>query len=195
MAKSPKNAEKVLAAEASVEAAIASGIESVADDSNTAVARARFAKALDEARAGAEALGKEARERGEAVTGKLTEAVAAKRVDLLEEARSLSEDAKARATTLANEGKTRASDALTGLGKVVADNAVVIDEHLGEKYGDYARQAARQIHETAAKIESKDLTEIGDDAREFVRTSPGLALGMATVAGFLLARMFRGGKD
>ena len=77
----------------------------------------------------------------------------------------------------------------------MADNATVIDEHLGEKYGDYARAAARQIHETAAKIDSKDLTEIGEDARDFVRSSPGLALGMATVAGFLLARMFRGGRD
>ena len=141
------------------------------------------------------ALGKEARERGEAVSEKLTEAVAATRVDLVEEARALSEEAKARAATLASEGKARASDALTGLGKVVADNAGVIDEHLGEKYGDYARQAARHIHETAAKIESKDLTEIGEDAREFVRTSPGLALGLATVVGFMLARAFRGGKD
>ena len=185
MAKSPKNAaaESVLAADPTTQGG------------NTKVARARFAKALDEARAGAEALGKEARQRGEAVSGKLTEAVAAKRVDLVEEARALSDEAKARAANLAQEGKSRASDALTGLGKVVADNAAVIDEHLGEKYGDYARQAARHIHETAAKVESKDLGEIGDDAREFVRTSPGLALGMATVAGFLLARMLRGGKD
>ena len=185
MAKSPRKvaAETVVAADAPVEGG------------NTKVARARFAKALDEARAGAEALGEEARQRGRAVSGKLSEAVAAKRVDLVEEARALSEDAKVRAAGLANEGKTRASDALTGLGKVVGDTAAVIDEHLGEKYGDYARVAARQIHETAAKIEAKDLSEIGSDAREFVRTSPGLALGMATVAGFMLARLFRGSKD
>ena len=193
MAKSPKDVETeaVLAGDLPIEDALEDGGKS----DKTGVARARFAKALDEARAGAEALGKEARERGEAVSEKLTEAVAATRVDLVEEARALSEEAKARAATLASEGKARASDALTGLGKVVADNAGVIDEHLGEKYGDYARQAARHIHETAAKIESKDLTEIGEDAREFVRTSPGLALGLATVVGFMLARAFRGGKD
>ena len=113
----------------------------------------------------------------------------------MEEARALTEEAKERAAALAKDGKARASDALTGLGKIVGDNAPVIDEHLGEKYGDYARTAARQIQETAAKIEAKDLGEIGDDAREFVRTSPGLAIGMAAVAGFMLARVFRSGKD
>lgn len=160
-------------------------------EGNTAEARARFAKALEEARAGAGALGKEALQRGEAYR----ETIAAKQNDLLEEARALTEEARERAAALANDGKARASDALTGLGKIVADNAPVIDEHLGAKYGDYARTAARQIHEAAAKIDAKDLGEIGDDAREFVRTSPGLAIGMAAVAGFLLARMMRGGKD
>ena len=182
MARSPKKA----AATAVNEAALAPEA-----DGNTAVARARFTKALEEARAGAEALTLEAKERGEGYL----DTIAAKRSDLVEEARALTEEAKERAAALAKDGKARASDALTGLGKIVGDNAPVIDEHLGEKYGDYARTAARQIQETAAKIEAKDLGEIGDDAREFVRTSPGLAIGMAAVAGFMLARVFRGGKD
>ena len=79
MAKSPKKAD----------AETVETVDAANEGGNTKVARARFAKALEEARAGAEALGKEARQRGEAVTGKLTEAVAAKRVDLIEEARTL----------------------------------------------------------------------------------------------------------
>lgn len=190
MARTPKKAENEAAL-----ATVDSAANAVASANNTAVARARFSKALDEARAGAQALGKEARARGETYRDKLGTTITAKRGDLLEEARALSEDAKERAAALALDGKARASDALTGLGRIVADNAPVIDEHLGEKYGDYARTAARQIHETAAKIEAKDLTEISDDAREFVRTSPGLAIGMAAVAGFLLARLLRGSQD
>ena len=196
MARSPKKAAAEAAAETLSEAVANAGakIEDVLtpeSEGNTSVARARFSKALEEARAGAEALGQEAKERGEAYR----ETLAAKRGDLVEEARALTGEARERAAALANDGKARASDALSGLGKIVGDNAPVIDEHLGEKYGDYARTAARQIQEAAAKIESKDLGEIGDDAREFVRTSPGLAIGMAAVAGFLLARVFRGGKD
>jgi hypothetical protein len=70
------------------------------------------------------------------------------------------------------DGKAKASDALTTLGKVVADNAGLVDGKLGEKYGDYARSAARSIQETAAKLESKDLAELGDEAKSFVRKNP-----------------------
>ena len=37
--------------------------------------------------------------------------------------------------------------------------------------------------------------ELADDAKEFVRNSPGLAVGLAAAAGFLLARVFRGSND
>jgi hypothetical protein len=33
---------------------------------------------------------------------------------------------------------------------------------------------------------------LGNDAREFVRKSPGTAVGLAALAGFLFARLFRG---
>lgn len=163
--------------------------------SNTAEAKAHFSKALDEAKAGAGALGKEAKERGGVYREKVSGAIAAKRADLTDDAKALTREARDKAASLANDGKARASDALTGLGNIVADKAPVIDEHLGEKYGDYARTAARTIQETAAKIEAKDLAELGDDARAFVRRSPGLAIGMAAVAGFMLARLFRGSED
>jgi ElaB/YqjD/DUF883 family membrane-anchored ribosome-binding protein len=51
------------------------------------------------------------------------------------------------------------------------------------------------MQETAAKIEAKELSELGDDAKEFVKKSPGLAIGMAAVAGFLLSRLFKGSSN
>ena len=51
------------------------------------------------------------------------------------------------------------------------------------------------MQESAAKLDSKDLNELGDDAKEFVRKSPGLAIGIAAVAGFLLSRVFKGGSS
>lgn len=153
-------------------------------------AKAKFSKALEEAKAGAAELGAEAKERA----GVYREKAAAKSGDWVEEARAYGEQAKTRAGELAVQGKTRASDALSGLGKLVADNAEVIDDKVGAKYGDYARTASRKMQETAAAIESKDFDELGEDAREFVRKSPGLAVGIAAVAGFMLARLFTGSR-
>ena len=69
-----------------------------------------------------------------------------------------------------------------------------IDEKVGEQYGDYARKASRSLQEASAKLEAKSVDEIGEDAREFVRKSPGTALGIAAIAGFIIARLFRGSK-
>lgn len=154
-------------------------------------AKAKFSKAIAEARAGAQALGKEAQVRAGAYREQLT----AKSGDWVGEAKDMAGQAKERAGELAVEGKARASDALASLGKIVADNAGTIDEKLGTRYGDYARTAARSMQETAAKIEAKDLGELGDDAKEFVRKSPGLAIGIAAVAGFMFSRLFKGGSS
>jgi ElaB/YqjD/DUF883 family membrane-anchored ribosome-binding protein len=160
------------------------------EDSNIPAAKAGFTRALDEAKAGAAALGKEAQDRAGAYRDQLS----GKSADLIGDARELSGQAKERALALAEEGKTKASDALTGLGKIVADNAAAIDEKLGAKYGDYARTAARSIQETAVKLETKELEELGEDAKAFVRKSPGLAVGIAAAVGFFLARLFRGSR-
>lgn len=166
-----------------------------------AEAKEKFSKALDEAKAGAAALKAEASERAAALradagerAGAYRDRAVAKSGDWVDEARAYGEQAKTKAGELAIEGKARASDAIAGLGKLVSDNAETIDGKFGSKYGDYARNAARSMQETAAKIESKDLDEIGEDAREFVRKSPGLAVGIAAVAGFMLARLFSGSR-
>lgn len=75
------------------------------------------------------------------------------------------------------------------------DTAPTVDDKLGAKYGDYARTASRSLQEASAKIDAKSVDELGNDAREMVRKSPGLAIGIAAVGGFLLARMFRGSND
>lgn len=147
-------------------------------------AKAKFARALEEARAGAQQLGREAQERASAAGG-----------EWAGEAKAKGQQARDRAWDLANEGKAKASEAISGLGKVVNDNAAVIDEKVGPKYGDYARSAAKSIQGAADWVEHKDLGELGDDAKEFVRKSPGLAIGLAAVAGFMVARLIRGSSN
>lgn len=148
--------------------------------SNTEIAKSRFNAALEEAKAGAAALTAEAKQRGSSYTN-----VAKTRGD------DYTVQAKAKAGELAREGKAKAADALSGLGKVVSDNAATLDEKLGARYGDYARSASRSLQEAAAKLESKSVEELGDDTREMIRRNPGTAVGIAAIAGFFLARLFR----
>ena len=109
----------------------------------------------------------------------------------MNEAKVYGERARTRAGELATDGKAAASDAIASLGKTVGETAEQIDERFGEQYGDYARSASRTLAETSAKLEAKSVEEIGEDAREMVRKSPAVAVGIAAVAGFLLARLFR----
>lgn len=158
---------------------------------DTVSAKGRFTKAIEEAKAGAEALKGEAIDKGAAYKAKVSETA----TDWVGEARGYADQAKEKGAALAVEGKAKASDALTTLGKVISDNAGTIDEKLGVQYGDYARTAARSIQETAAKLESKDLGELGSDVKEFVQKSPGVAIGIAAVAGFAIAKMLSGRSD
>ena len=111
--------------------------------------------------AGAQALGTEALERADLYREKLTS-----------QSSEWTTQAKERAADLAVEGKARASEAIAGIGKLVADNATLIDDKVGAKYGDYARTAARSMQETAAKIEAKDLGELGELGADVAAVRP-----------------------
>lgn len=167
-------------------------------NSNREEAKTHFSKALDEAKAGAAALKAEALEkagalksdaktRAEGYKGRAGE----KGEQLKGDAAVYGEQAKAKAAELAIETKARTSEALVSLGRFAQENAPILDDRLGMKYGDYARSAARSLESGAAKLDAKSIGELGEDAREAVRKSPGTAIAVAVGAGFLLARLFR----
>ena len=146
----------------------------------TSEARSRFNAALDEAKAGAAALKVDAKDRAAAYAG-----------DARTRGEDLASEARAKAAVLAAEGKNKASEALVGLSRVVDDNVTVIDDKLGQKYGDYARSASRSLQDTANTLQSKSVDDLGNDAREYVRQNPGKSVGFAVVAGYLLSRLLR----
>lgn len=148
--------------------------------------KAKFSKALDEARESAVALGKELQDKAAPYTEKLSSG------ELVAEAKALAGQAKERGLELAVEGKTKASDALTALGKLVGENAGLVDDKLGSKYGDYARTAARSLQETGAKLDAKDLEELGKEATEFVKKNPVVAAGALVAVGFALSKLLGG---
>ena len=210
MAKTPTGAAKAAAKSTSAKPAARKSAapkkpraaKAAVEDAIGKPATARFTKAIDEARAGAKALGSEAQSRAaklgsEARTraDSYREQLTAKSADWAGDAKELAGQAKVRAGEMALDGKARASDAIASLGGIVADSAATIDDKLGTRYGDYARTAARTMQETAAKVDAKDLGELGNDAKAFVRKSPAVALGIAAVAGFILSRLFRSNDE
>lgn len=100
-----------------------------------------------------------------------------------------------KARAYAEQGKAKAGDALGQLSKMLDDAAGQVDEKLGEQYGQYARQAAGQVSGFADAIAAKDVDQIADDVREFVRKSPAAALGIAAALGFAVARIVQAGLD
>lgn len=153
-------------------------------------AKSRFNAAVSEAKAGAAALKAEATERA----GIYREQATTRSKDWAAEARAYGDDAKIKGRDLATAGKGKVSEGLSALGQIVGDNAQVVDEKLGAKYGDYARTASRSIQDAATKLDAKSVDDLSDDARTFVRNSPGTAVGIAAVFGFLLSRLFSGSK-
>jgi hypothetical protein len=105
----------------------------------------------------------------------------------------LTSQAGDRARGFVGQGLERSAEALANVGRMVGDTATGIDDRLGNDYGDYARRAASAIENAANTIASKDPDELIDDARTFVRNSPGIALAGAAVVGFVVARLVKSG--
>jgi ElaB/YqjD/DUF883 family membrane-anchored ribosome-binding protein len=95
----------------------------------------------------------------------------------------------------ADDGKGRASNLLEEFGGVLSDAARSVDERMGSQYGEYAHRAAGAVSEFAGKVREKNVDDFVDDAKEFVRKSPVIAIGIAAVAGFALVRVLRTGLD
>ncbi|WP_333606137.1 hypothetical protein [Novosphingobium sp.] len=157
----------------------------------TGNARNHFAKAMEEAKAGAQALADECREKFTQATGEWTDEAKSRSEEAREKATTFASDAKSKASEYANEGKARTSQAIVGLSKMIDENAHLIDEKVGAKYGDYVRTAAKSMQDAGTRLDEKSFDELGEDAKEFVRKSPGLAVGMAIAAGFMVGRMFK----
>ena len=157
-------------------------------------ARNHFTKAMEEARAGAQALAEGCRDKVNQTRSEWTTEARTRSDEAMEKANAFAADARTKATGFALEGKAKASQAMTGLSKLIDDNVNLIDEKVGAKYGDYARSASKSMQDAAARLDEKTLDELGEDAKEFVRNSPGVAIGIAVAAGFLVGRMLKKSK-
>ncbi|MEH3160368.1 MAG: hypothetical protein PGN08_16475 [Sphingomonas taxi] len=100
-----------------------------------------------------------------------------------------------RIRTLADTGKERAVGGLDQLSQMIQDAAGQVDDKLGAQYGEYARSAAGAVSNFSEQLKGKDVDQLLDEAREFVRKSPGVAIGVAAALGFAVARIVQSGLD
>ena len=112
-----------------------------------------------------------------------------------EEAGKLAGQAGDKARAFADTGKEKATGALDGFSELMRDAAGSVDDKLGEQYGQYARSAADQLSGFAESLRGKQVDDLIDDAREFVKKSPAVAVGIAAGVGFVLARLLKSGLD
>lgn len=105
----------------------------------------------------------------------------------------LRDQAGEHARNYANQGKERASDALGNLAKLVSDAAATVEEKVGPEYAGYARRAAEAVNGAADGLRNKNVDELLEDAKGYVRSSPALAIGLAAALGFVVARVARAG--
>ena len=153
----------------------------ISAEDGTESAKNHFSKAVEQAKAGAHAFADE-----------VTNECKARSNEAKDKASAFAADAKVKAGDYATEGKAKASQAISSLSRIIDENSGLIDEKVGSKYGDYARTASKSLADAGAKLDSKSLDELGEDAKEFVRKQPGLAVGIAVATGFVLSRLFKG---
>lgn len=99
------------------------------------------------------------------------------------------EDMGGKAKEVASDVKDMACDAVNSIAQILNDSAGAIDDNIGPKYGDYARSAAQSVTDAAERLRAKPVEEIAEDTREFVRTKPVAAAGIAAVASLLVAKV------
>lgn len=100
-----------------------------------------------------------------------------------------------RVRLFAEDGKSKATDALGQLTQILNDAAAQVDDKLGKQYGQYARSAADQVQAFGTKLDDTTVDEIFDEARELVKKSPGVAVGIAAAVGFVVARLVSAGVE
>ena len=108
-----------------------------------------------------------------------------------EQIASLKSQAGDRARTVADDGKRQATDLLKTVADIVADAAGSVEERLGDQYAGVGRRASDSIRSFASTLDDRSVDDLVEDARAFVQRSPAVAVGLAAVVGFAVARVVR----
>lgn len=108
---------------------------------------------------------------------------------LRDEAGKMMSKLKSSARDAANSGKAKTTSTLDDVSALVDDMARTLEERVGPQYGAYARRAADALSGVSDSLKAKDVEELLDDARDFIRRKPAIAIGAAAALGFVVTRL------
>ena len=106
---------------------------------------------------------------------------------------SFKSQATDKARDYAGQGVEKATGALDEAARFLEDTARTVEEKLGPQYGRYGFSAAESVSGFAEQLRGKEIDELVEDVRGFVRKSPAVAIGAAVGLGFVLARLAKAG--
>lgn len=112
-----------------------------------------------------------------------------------EQLSTLTGQAGDKAREYADDGKSRATGLLQNLAEILADASGSVEDKLGGQYAGVGRKASDSIRSLASTIDERSIDDIVADARAFVQRSPAVAIGIAALLGFAVARVVRSGID
>lgn len=110
-----------------------------------------------------------------------------------EQISTLTGQAGDKAREYADDGKTRATGLLQSLAEILADASGSVEDKLGGQYAGVGRKASDSIKSLASTIDERSIDDLVADARAFVERSPAVAIGIAALLGFAVARVVRSG--
>ena len=108
---------------------------------------------------------------------------------LRDEAGKMISKLKSSARDAANSGKAKTAGTLDDVSALVDDLARTLEERVGPQYGSYARRAAEALSGASDGLKAKDVEELLEDARDFIRRKPAVAIGAAAALGFVVTRL------
>ena len=101
------------------------------------------------------------------------------------------DDAKRQATDVANERKEGVSDRLHVVASALRDSGQQFEKHQESTFAEYVNTAADQVDQFAGYLETRDVGEIWQGAREMARRQPELFIVGSLAAGFFLGRFLK----
>ncbi len=131
----------------------------------------------------------------ESTADKAKAAASDAKIAVKDQASGLKNKAVSSARSAASTGKDKAVEKAGGVSRALEASAAKLDEDVGQTYGDFARTAASTIDGFAAKLDGKELDELLDEAKSFIRSSPAIAIGIAAALGFAASRVVKSGLD
>jgi len=108
-----------------------------------------------------------------------------------QQARDAAQQAKTQAESMLGEQQQAAAGQLQGMAKALRKTAEQLDSQDQGPMARYAERAADSLDSLGGKLRDRDIDSLAAQVQDFARQQPGVFLGGAVAAGFLVARFLK----